>query len=379
MSEELTDSQLEAVKCLPGTSADVADELGISVDAAGKRLKRVQEKGLAHRDEDGLWSWDGEKDLHRMKTHHTGTITRELNNVLTDDEAGIKALLNDTEPATAIQNPDPENEDLCIVLSDLHFGDKVTDDRDRETYNTEIGEKRTREIIKQAVQESRQVPTEFDTCHLLLNGDIVTGEAVYDSQWENLDHGVAATIKDQINTAAEVLMSAVKTLAEEFETVQVVCQPGNHGENRASGVSKQANADIHVYSRLDFGVRHAGYDNIHFVFHDSTKYTNFKLRGGEVRGHIRHGEGCQEHAGATSASKRDWRGWLNMHDFDFAVRGHYHTAKVERVMGVPVIMNGSPKPPSDFEESISTWGGPGSVIFGVSDSQVPTWVRFIEF
>lgn len=375
--DSLTREQQAAARELPGTSRDIADELNISTDAAYKRLKRVPQ---AYQDNDGIWVWNGEKDLHRMKTHHTGTITRAMNNLLTEDERGIKTLLNNTEPATAIQDPQPENEDLVFVLGDLHIGDKVTDDRDRIVFDTEIAIRRVREIIHRGIQHARRLPqTEIDTCHVVFNGDQITNSAVYDGQWENLDHELCATVKDQINTAAELLMWVVKTLAEEFDTVQVVCQPGNHGENRASGVSKQANADIHLMSRLDFGVRQSPYDNINFIFHDSTKYTNFEMRGGRVRGHVRHGEECQEHAGSTSASKRDWRGWLNMHDFDLALRGHYHESKLERVLGKPVILSGSVKPPSDFEESISEWGGPGAVVFGVSDEQAPTWLQFIEW
>lgn len=375
--DTLTDEQKAALKQLPATSAQVGDELGISTDAAYKRLVRVED---AHQDGDGLWVWGGEKDLHRMKTHHTGTITRKANNFLTDDEAGIKALLNNTTPATAIQDPDPGHEDVVVFLGDLHFGDLVTDDRDRVVFDTEIAIRRVRKIVEQAIQYARQLPdTTTDTWHLCLNGDLVTNSNIYESQWEDLDHEMGATIRDQINTVAEVLMWTIKTLAEEADTLQVIGQPGNHGENRASGVSKQANADIHVLSRLDFGVRQSAYDNVQFTFHDSTSYTNFKMRGGKVRGHLRHGEECQTHAGATSASKRDWRGWLNMHEFDVALRGHYHEAKVERVLGKPVVMSGSIKPPGDFEESISEWGGPGAVVFGVSDEQSPTWLRFIEF
>lgn len=373
----LTEEQQAACKQLPATSSDVAEALSISTDAAYKRLKRSPQ---AYQDDDGIWVWNGEKDLHRMKTHHTGTITRHANNILTEDEEAIKTLLNKTEPATEIQDPKPSNEDVVFALGDLHVGDLVTDDRDRVIFDTEVVMRRVREIIKTGITYTRQLPeTDIDTCHVLINGDAVTNTNIYEAQWENLDHQLGPTIKDQINNTAELLMWAIKTLAEEFETVQVVCQPGNHGENRASGVSKQANADVHLMSRLDFGVRQSDYDNINFVFHDSTKYTNFKMRGGEMRGHLRHGEECQEHAGATSASKRDWRGWKDMHQFDVAIRGHYHTGKLERTLGKPVIMAGSVKPPDDFEESISEWCGPGAVVFGVSDTEVPTWMRFITW
>lgn len=375
--DSLSREQQAACKELPATSKDVGSTLGISTDAAYQRLKRVPQ---VHRDHDGIWVWNGEKDLHRMKTHHTGTITRAANNFLTDDEAGIKSLLNKTEPATAIQDPQPQNEDVVFAFGDLHIGDKVTDDKDRVVFDNEIAIRRARDIVRKGVRYIRRLPdTEIDTCHLIVNGDSITNSNIYESQWENLDHQLGATLKDQINTAGELLMWVVKTLAEEFDTLQVVCQPGNHGENRASGVSKQANADIHLMSRVEFGVRQSPYGNINFIFHDSTSYTNFEMRGGKVRGHVRHGEECQEHAGATSASKRDWRGWLNMHEYDVALRGHFHEAKVERVLGRPVIMTGSVKPPSDFEESISEWGGPGAVIFGVSDAHTPTWMRFVEW
>ena len=385
--EELTPEQFEVARHLPNTTAEVAKRTNLSTSAVRGRLRRIQ-SGLVYRDQDGLWVWDGDKDLHRMKTHHTGSVTRAANNFLVDDEAGIKALLNQTEPATHIPETKPGNEDLVIPLGDLHYGDYEDGELDEECYSTKIADKRTKAIVVKAIQEAREQPAEYDTVHLLLLGDLVTGNGIYKGQWADLewleDHcslgkKVPATIKHQINLAAETLMWVIKTLAKEFDSVQVVCQPGNHGENRASGVSEEANADIHVCSRLDFGVRHCGLENINFIFHDSTSYTNFTMRGGKMKGHLRHGEECQYHAGATSASKRDWRGWLIMHDFDVAIRGHYHTAKIEDVMGVPVIMNGSPKPPGDFEESISVWGGPGSVIFGVTDDQAPKWTRYIEF
>lgn len=385
---ELTDAQTEIIPHLPGTSSQVAEAADISQSAFRRRRHRINERyeeaGLAtpiYRDGDGLYVWDGEKDRHRMKTHHTGSITRAANNFLTDDEAGIKALLDNAEPATATQDPEPSHEDLVVHLTDLHYGDKVTDERGRVTFNTEIADRRVNAIVEEALRVKREQDTirEFDTCHLCLGGDAVTGTGIYDGQWADLDHEVGATLKHQINHAAETLMSAIKTLASEFETLQVVCVPGNHGELRASGVSKQANADIHTYSRLDFGVRHSEMDNVHFVFNDSTSYTNFEMRGGAMRGHMRHGEGCQPHAGATSASKRDWRGWLLSHEFDVSLRGHYHEAKLERVHGRPVIMGGSIKPPGDFEESISEWSGPAAVVFGVSDEQAPTFTEWLEF
>lgn len=385
---DLTDKQLAVVRELPSTTRQIADALDTSTDAVRRRIGRINAKYSGpddypiFTDPDGLRVWDGEKDLHRMKSHHTGSVTRAANNFLTDDEAGIKSLLNNVEPATVSEDPSPDNEDVCIFLTDLHFGDRVTDERGRETFNTNIITQRVMQIVKKAIREARALKNrEIDAWHLILGGDLITNSALYEGQWEHLDHGVAATIREQMDAAAEVLMWAIHTLAQEAhpKPLRIVGVPGNHGENRASGVSKQANADIHILSRVDLGVRYSQLDNVGIRFHDSTQYANFTMRGGKVRGHVRHGQNCQEHAGATAASKRDWRGWLNMHDFDVAFRGHFHECKVERVLGHPIIQGGSVKPPSDFEESISEWGGPGAVVFGVSDEQVPTWMHMVEW
>lgn len=380
----LTEKQKAVVSELPGTSRDIADELGCSTSAIRHRIERINsvfpDQNPIFRDEDGLYVWDGQKPLHRTKTHHTGTKTRKVNNFLTDDEAGIKSIVNNTEPATCVQNPTPEGEDVVIHLTDLHYGDKVTNHKDQTVFDADIADERVLTILQKALKIKRREDQfrRFDTCHLLLGGDMITNEITYDSQWEDLDE-LCKTIKEQINRASEILMRVIKTLAEEFETLQVISIPGNHGEMRASGSSKQANADINVYSRLEFAVSHTDYDNIHFQFHDSTSYTNFEMRGGEMRGHLRHGENCLQHAGATSASKRDWRGWLLSHEFDTAWRGHYHESKRESVHGVAVLQSGSIKPPADFEESISEWSGPSATICGVSDEQCPTWSEHIEF
>lgn len=381
---DLTEKQEAVIGELPGTSRAIADELGCSTSAVRHRVERINgsfpDESPIYRDEDGLYVWDGERDLHRTKTHHKGSKTRAVNNFLTDDEAGIKSVINNIEPATAKQKPTPEGEDIVVHLTDLHYGDAVTNHKDQETFNADIADKRVSTILQKVLKIKRREDQfrKFDTCHLLLGGDMVTNETTYDSQWEDLDE-LCKTIKEQINRASEILMRVIKTLADNFETLQVVAVPGNHGDMRASGSSKQANADINVYSRLEFAVSHTDHDNIHFQFNDSTSYTNFKMRGGEMRGHMRHGENCQQHVGATSASKRDWRGWLLTHQFDCGWRGHYHESKRESVHGVAVLQSGSIKPPGDFEESISEWSGPAATVCGVSDSQCPTWSEHIEF
>lgn len=111
-------------------------------------------------------------------------------------------------------------------------------------------------------------------------------------------------------------MEQIKRLSSRFPTVQVVCQPGNHGALEAS-YSDGANADRILYMMLDKAVRQdSSLDNITFIRNDSTAFTNFYTRGnradyergGAWKFHLRHGQDSLEHIG-TSAGKQRWYNW----------------------------------------------------------------------
>lgn len=267
------------------------------------------------------------------------------------------------------------NEDMVIHRSDDHIGAKYEDEFGELTFNPEVAVDRVRTIQEKTIEMKRrqeQAGVDFDTAHLLLGGDAVHGEGIHENQpWES-----AMTLVEQVETASDLYMEFIEALRAEFETVQVICQNGNHGELRGDGMSEDANADDIVFMTMDKRIRDRGYDDVTFIRSEGTYFTNFEMRG--HNGHLRHGQKSLFHIG-TSSGKNRWRGWHNMHDFDIAYRGHYHEFRVENIDSRPVIMSGAICPPSDFEEGLGVWSEPAATIHGVSDSRPLTWMYPLEF
>lgn len=379
--------ELIAYLTSPRTADELRDHLYETDATTGavrgliSRINHQHDQRVIEYDAEGAYYyWAGNMEiLYSLSARAKQTKTRHVNEYRMEKERELKQVLGTTQPAVAPQHPDPSHEDIVFFLTDLHYGDEVIDPETGETlYDFDIADDGVDQIVREGLQHYRraQAHTEFDTAHLVLGGDICTGEVIYDHQWVHIE----GTLDEQVERARRKLWWAISTLADEFDTVQVVCQPGNHGRSKARGSSPQANTDNQLYGDLDAMTRVSEYENVHFVRNKhNAHYVNFGVRGGALKGHLRHGQHAPSHVDATAASSRDWRGWMYMHEFDFAMKGHIHQLQSEMAMDVPVITGGSPKPPSEFAERISAWGAPAAVVFGVSDTEVPTWTRPIYF
>jgi biotin operon repressor len=303
-------------------------------------------------------------------------------------ERRLAGLLKQSEPAVAdggIEVRD-SHEDVVIHRTDAHFGDEVTDEFGNTVFDTEIAERRERYITNKTmdlIERQNEAGINYDTAHLLLGGDHVTGENIYPKQQAE----IRETLDEQIDTAFEIYWEQIQQLSRKFPQVQVVCQPGNHGSLGAS-VSDGANSDRLLYMMLDKALRTSDLENVTFIRNNSSEFTNFYVRGNKEsyiqdddgwRFHLRHGDSSLEHIG-TSAGKKRWYNWLLKHDFDLGYRGHYHKFEIDTVHGgTRVVMTGSPKPPDDFEESIAEWSTASATIHGVSDDRPMTWMFPVEF
>jgi hypothetical protein len=268
---------------------------------------------------------------------------------------------------------------MVFHLTDLHVGAWQRDEFMNDIFSVPIAIERVREVVRNTLAYKAELEAAgyvFDTAHVLLGGDTVDGENIYNHQ----PHEIECTLDKQIDVATELLFEIVTTISGEFPTVQVVCQSGNHGEIRAKSMSESFNADSIVYSQLDRIVRVSSLDNVTFVRNESTEFTNFGMRIDpdtgipRWRAHLRHGDGQLGHIG-TSSPKNKWGMYLYKHKFDVAYRGHYHEFRVEPIHGVPVIMGPSISEPGDFEDAIGVHGVPGALTHIVSDSYP---VKFLE-
>lgn len=337
--------------------------------------------------------YEGDKDIkkedkskdpvnHSEKKRKTSTtkqtLSKKANERLVELEELVKPVANeipaqkwDTQPVTS-----PNGKDLIVHETDVHFGDEVTNSRGEVVYNSDIAEERVRkrfETIMAKVEQRRKQGEKVDTVHLLLGGDLLTNEAIYDTQPFHIDE----TVDQQMKRAVSVYMDVLETLSNNFEHVQVVCTGGNHGEFRVKGSSKKANGDDFIYDMLEIYSHKLEMDNLQFVKTDRADHITFDFRGGKYTGYLTHGDNRSFHIG-TSSPESDWLSFKEHYGFDAAFRGHYHDWRIERINGAPVCMTPSQKPGDNFEDSLGVFGKPTNVVYFSSDDRVISEVETFE-
>jgi hypothetical protein len=297
-----------------------------------------------------------EGDSTLRSSEHIGTRTRKANrwweqrhNQLVREYKG----LNDV-PSSVNTDATADSEDWVFHLTDVHAGDFVRQDDGTVVYEPDI----VPDVIDYATRRSLHLAdvhdAEYDTAYVLLGGDLVTGEGVYEGQLENGD--VQAYMDEQIDLLHDPLLRLCDAYADAFDSVEVICQIGNHGDIRASGTSKQANADLIAYKNLRNTVaalrdRHDEFQNLAMKIGEARAYRNFSMRGGKLTGHLRHGQDRDPQA-STSARMKEWMSTLLDHDFDIAYLGHHHVSGVIPWDGPPIVATGSPKPAGEFVERL---------------------------
>lgn len=292
---------------------------------------------------------------------------------LNDLQEQVEKVKNNYEPNSVDTSYRGMGQSLVLHRGDDHFGAVVEDENGDEVFNTDIAEKRLQKYFDFAISVADERDATFDEAVLLIGGDVVTNEAVFPHQSFEID----CTVDEQISRATSHYIEGIRRLSDSFPSVRVVCQHGNHGSFEGESQSPSANADDIIYDQLDLMVRREdGFDNVEVVTSERPNFVNFKVRGFDA--HLRHGTHMSPSVGGAS-SERDWRGLLHSHGFDIAYRGHYHNHRVENVMGVPVVMNGSIMPGGDYEEKQSLFGKPVNYVHGVSDENPFAWVDYLTF
>jgi biotin operon repressor len=376
--EDLTDREEYIVGELQTgtTPEDLADDLDERETVVTQHLRDLKRQGWhVYVDESaGHVAIEGEHVLR--SSEHTGTRTRKANRWW---ELRHNELVREF---AALQTPDATldatagHEDWVLHLTDLHAGDRVRRDDGTVVYATDQIPAVIDYVTEQALALADKHNSTYDAAHLLWGGDFVTNEGIYEGQFEDLD----AWLDEQHDTLVAPLLRQLKAFAERFPTVQVVCQVGNHGQHRASGTSKQANADLILYKHLRNTVaqlREHGdvLQNVTFKIGQAAAYRNFDLRGGRLQGHLRHGQHRRPQA-ETSARKKEWLATLRDHEFDVAHVGHHHVSGRIPWDGPPVLFSPSPKPAGEFVERLGERVDGGeqglATAHGVSDDGLTT-------
>jgi len=294
------------------------------------------------------------------------TITNKASKYLTKLEEEVK---NTETRQTSYEQPEYEENGYTAIIheTDSHFSAYVKNRKGDVIYDTETAANQTKKAFSWYSQQmATKSLQKLDNVVLLLGGDLLEGEDIYEGQAHKIDDTLEKQITAARNTYFEEI-SYLKTVAN--VPIKVVCVSGNHAD---LGTSSGANADDIIYSMLEDMVNLSDLENVKFVRSDRSDYTTFNYRNHV--GYLTHGENRKEHIG-TASGKRDWLGIKDEFGFDAAWRGHYHMQKRETVNGAPVFMTNSRKPGDDYTDTITAFGGAGNSIYFATDEEAVEEVR----
>ena len=382
---ELTNREEYLLKQLKtgSTKQTLADELDTRESVVTQHIKDLKQQGWEIYHDDTAEEWMIADDGHLVRSsEHKGTRTRKANQWWERTHNRLQRKYKTLDGVPDVDDGDTSaGESIVLPLGDIHIGDVIRRPSDNlEVYNTPIAVGKAEYIAHEAIDFADDREREYDVGWILFDGDEVTCEAIYEGQMENLDRYLNA----QLDAAADMGLRVVSVFANYFDKVNIICQTGNHGQIRANGSSRQANADLLFYERLRniIGVIQEYGDNLQNVrqsIGEPGRFYDFEMRGGELTGHLRHGDDDRAQ-NDTAAAQRDWRGRALTHDFDVAWIGHHHKFRRLTVDDRDVFVSSSPKPPGDFAEKLAMGGAAAidapnatrkiGVVHGVNDDGV---------
>ena len=378
----LTDrEELIAGKLQSGATVDeLADELDERQSVVTQHIRDLKSQGWQIYVDETADHIAIEGDEPLRSSEHTGTRTRKANQWWETRHNAVVRRWKALDTVSVDPDSEPDREDWNTHITDLHAGDRVRGyDDETIIHRTEDLPAILNHITERSIALARKHNSRYDCANLLYGGDFVTNSGIYEGQFENLDHW----LDEQVDILHDPLMSQIKTFSRSFDSVRVICQPGNHGDIRASGSSKQANADLILYKSLRNAVgqlqQEGLYENVGFDIGRAGSPTVVDMRGGEIHAQLRHGQDRSPQAD-TSARKKEWLSTIldsmnyDETGFDVGYMGHHHVSGRLPWNGPPVFITGTPKPAGEYPRKLGEMTGPGQTeiahCHGLSDDGI---------
>jgi hypothetical protein len=230
---------------------------------------------------------------------------------------------------------------LCILFSDWHYGKVIKTKSGTTIYNSAIAHKRiAEELVPQIVANIHKVGASKDVEEvvIVLAGDMVDNDIIYDTQRFHIDSGVA----EQFHGLSRAIMDMIFMVKTEFTImgykdmpIRLECLTGNHGRSGKTSDIPVCSWDVALYSSLDLAIRCSSLKNVDLNF-SLEEFSVFDIRG--HRALIVHQAPPQ---GETPSAKKKFGGWYEIFDYDLLMYGHLHHWGVSCYNGRPLLMNGS--------------------------------------
>jgi hypothetical protein len=251
----------------------------------------------------------------------------------------------------------PHKRIVNILLSDLHFGSHLDPVECPMEYGTVQESRRLGRVAQQVADYKRQYRKETKLIvHLL--GDIIQNQLH--------DPRDGDPLTEQFAAAVHYLTQFVLFVAANYPSVEVNCNPGNHGRNMARhpdrGVQQKWDAiETMIYLAVKMAVANSGVTNVKFNI-PKTPYYIVQLF--DSKGFFTHGDtvfkpgfpGNSINVKALAHQVTKWNTSRNIGG-PFAIfgMGHVHTGAIITLPGnVTVITNSCLVPPDAFSLSIGS-------------------------
>ena len=182
-------------------------------------------------------------------------------------------------------------------------------------------------------------------CVVMLGGDMVEGIGIFPGQ----AYEVEAHLFEQLFEVVRIIEQTVKTLAQNFDTVQIVCEFGNHGRlGRKGDMPSGDNIDRMAYKIAS--ERTAGIKGV--TWQMSADWHQI-VRVGNYRALLVHGDEVNSYGGNVPAFGilRKCNAWATgvVEDFHDVYMGHFHTPmSLTLANGGRVFVSGSPESHNEY-------------------------------
>ena len=274
---------------------------------------------------------------------------RKLQAQLEKEEARTELILEAIETAIAKITPPVfqakphgpgDAEEAVLLLGDWHFGEIVdkSDTMGRNVYNHRIACKRMAYFVNRVrrLVSIHRHAYPLSALNVMMLGDIVTGETIYEGQQFALDQPVI----DQAFDGANMLAAAINEWSAEFETIRVHTVNGNHGRSGARGRNHpKTNWDEVLYRTMAAELKDN--DRVQFNIHQEP-IAVVRING--LRGAISHGSvlarGSPLMDTVMDRAVATWPDKVGGH-LDWLAFGHFHSCSTSHIGGVKVFANAS--------------------------------------
>ena len=279
---------------------------------------------------------------HRRAHEARMTTARFAREVREGARLGVASLRLPPVPKPVSSKSGGGKEEVAVaILSDWQLGKKTP------SYGSAVCEKRMARYAEKVVHLTRiqRAHHPVKRLHVWCLGDFVEGEMIFAGQQWLID----SSLNDQaIVNGPRILVNLIRRWLREFESIRVVCVPGNHGF-----IAGRNRREMHPETNADRMLYQVAQQLLHDEPRVSWRIAGGILEGGwyavdDIGGHrtlLFHGDQIQGGLTTENHVKKLVLGWQTgaiKGGFDDAYLGHFHVIKrfsfgstIVRVAGSP--------------------------------------------